>query len=111
MEALGDVAETARSVPLCLRPDGSQPGFCGGNGRDPLTGYLSTNTSCPATLWRMAGNQPVQLPLCIDGWTLRQHWWQGNTVVIKPATDTPWTSRMIAECLLDAGIPLVCLTM
>jgi len=25
--------------------------------------------------------------------------------VFKPATDTPWTSRMIAECLRDAGVP------
>ncbi|MDZ4159075.1 MAG: aldehyde dehydrogenase family protein, partial [Anaerolineaceae bacterium] len=29
----------------------------------------------------------------------------GNTVVFKPATDTPWTSRLLAECLRDAGIP------
>ena len=29
----------------------------------------------------------------------------GNTVVFKPATDTPWTSRLIAECFVEAGFP------
>ena len=25
--------------------------------------------------------------------------------MIKPATDTPWTARLIAECLQEAGLP------
>jgi 1-pyrroline-5-carboxylate dehydrogenase len=29
----------------------------------------------------------------------------GNTLVMKPATDTPWTVRLLAECLRDAGLP------
>jgi 1-pyrroline-5-carboxylate dehydrogenase len=29
----------------------------------------------------------------------------GNTVVIKPATDTAWIVRLYAECLRDAGFP------
>jgi 1-pyrroline-5-carboxylate dehydrogenase len=29
----------------------------------------------------------------------------GNTIVIKPATDTPWVVRMLAECFRDAGVP------
>ena len=29
----------------------------------------------------------------------------GNTLVMKPATDTPWTTRLIAECFQEAGIP------
>ena len=29
----------------------------------------------------------------------------GNTIVIKPATDTPWIVRMLAECFRDAGLP------
>jgi len=29
----------------------------------------------------------------------------GNTVVMKPASDTPWTVRLLAECLRDAGLP------
>ena len=29
----------------------------------------------------------------------------GNTIVIKPATDTAWTVRLLAECFRDAGLP------
>lgn len=29
----------------------------------------------------------------------------GNTVVLKPATDTPYTGWLITECLRDAGVP------
>jgi 1-pyrroline-5-carboxylate dehydrogenase len=29
----------------------------------------------------------------------------GNTVVMKPATDTPMVVRMLAECFRDAGLP------
>ena len=29
----------------------------------------------------------------------------GNSVVMKPATDTPWTVRLLAECFLEAGFP------
>ena len=29
----------------------------------------------------------------------------GNTVVIKPASDTAWIVRLYAECLRDAGFP------
>ncbi len=29
----------------------------------------------------------------------------GNTLVMKPASDTPWTARLLAECFRDAGIP------
>ncbi len=29
----------------------------------------------------------------------------GNTVVMKPATDTPWTARLLAEAFRDAGFP------
>src|SRR6266571_5264713 len=29
----------------------------------------------------------------------------GNTVVLKTASDTPWSGRLLADCLRDAGIP------
>jgi 1-pyrroline-5-carboxylate dehydrogenase len=29
----------------------------------------------------------------------------GNTVVMKPASDTPWTVRLLAEAFRDAGLP------
>ena len=31
----------------------------------------------------------------------------GNTVVFKPASDTPWTGWFLARCFLDAGLPAV----
>src|SRR5439155_1161261 len=29
----------------------------------------------------------------------------GNTVVLKTASDTPWSGRLLADCLRDAGTP------
>jgi len=29
----------------------------------------------------------------------------GNTVVLKTASDTPWSGRLLADCLRDAAFP------
>jgi 1-pyrroline-5-carboxylate dehydrogenase len=29
----------------------------------------------------------------------------GNTVVVKSSTDTPWSGRLLADCIRDAGLP------
>jgi 1-pyrroline-5-carboxylate dehydrogenase len=29
----------------------------------------------------------------------------GNTVVVKPASDTPWVVRLLIDCFHDAGLP------
>ena len=105
MEALGDVAETADLFRYaCDRMEASN-GFITEMGRDPLVGYVATNVSVlrPYGVWVVIS--PFNFPCALSGGPTGAALVTGNTVVLKPATDTPWTSRLIAECLRDAGIP------
>ncbi len=105
MEALGDVAETVELFRYaCERMEASH-GFEVQMGRDPLVGFESTNLSVlrPYGVWVVIS--PFNFPAALTGGPTAAALVTGNTVVIKPATDTPWTSRLMAECLRDAGIP------
>ncbi len=105
LEALGDVAETADLFRYaCDRMEASD-GFVTQMGFDPLVGFKATNVSVlrPYGIWVVIS--PFNFPAALSGGPTGAALVSGNTVVLKPATDTPWTSRMIAECLRDAGIP------
>ncbi len=105
MEALGDVAETADLFRYaCDRMEASN-GFFIEMGKDPLVGYEATNVSVlrPYGVWVVIS--PFNFPCALSGGPTGAALVSGNAVVLKPATDTPWTSRLIAECLRDAGIP------
>ena len=105
MEALGDVAETADLLRYSCDRMEANDGFKVEMGRDPLTGFISTNTSVlrPYGVWVVIS--PFNFPGALTGGPTGAALVAGNTVVFKPATDTPWTARMIAECLRDAGVP------
>jgi len=105
MEALGDVAETADLFRYaCDRMEANQ-GFIVELGRDPLVGFESTNVSVlkPYGVWVVIS--PFNFPSALTGGPTGAALVTGNTVIMKPATDTPWTARLIAECLRDAGVP------
>jgi 1-pyrroline-5-carboxylate dehydrogenase len=105
MEALGDVAETADLFRYACDQMETNDGFIREMGRDPLVGYISTNYSVmrPYGVWVVIS--PFNFPAALTGGPVGSALVTGNTVVIKPATDTPWTPRLIAECLRDAGVP------
>ncbi len=105
MEGLGDVAETADLMRYSCDRMEANNGFVAEMGRDPLTGYISTNFSHlkPYGVWLVIS--PFNFPCALTGGPTGAALVAGNTVVIKPATDTPWTARLITECLLEAGIP------
>jgi len=48
---------------------------------------------------------PWNFPIAITSWKLAPALAMGNTVVIKPATQTPLTALRVAELALEAGIP------
>lgn len=105
MEALGDVAEAADLIRYaCSRMEAAN-GFVVELGRDPLVGYVSTNTSVlrPYGVWVVIS--PFNFPAALTIGPSAAALISGNTLVFKPATDTPWTSRLFAECLRDAGLP------
>ena len=105
MEALGDVAETADLIRYSCDRMEANDGFIHEMGRDPLTGFTSTNMSVlrPYGVWLVIS--PFNFPGALTGGPAGAALATGNTIVMKPATDTPWTARLIAECFRDAGIP------
>jgi len=48
---------------------------------------------------------PFNFPAALTGGPAGAAMAAGNTIVFKPASDTPWTSRWLAECFRDAGLP------
>jgi acyl-CoA reductase-like NAD-dependent aldehyde dehydrogenase len=48
---------------------------------------------------------PWNFPIAIPAWKLAPALLAGNTVILKPATNTPLTAVHLFECLADAGLP------
>jgi 1-pyrroline-5-carboxylate dehydrogenase len=105
MEALGDVAEVGDLIRYACDAMESNNGFVFEMGKDPLPGFDVTNISVlrPYGVWQVIS--PFNFPAALTGGPVGAALVAGNTVVIKPATDTPWVVRKLAECFVDAGIP------
>lgn len=105
MEALGDAAETADLIRYSCDRMEANNGFIFEMGRDPLVGFNSTNVSVlrPYGVWAVIS--PFNFPAALTGGPAGAALVMGNTLVMKPATDTPFTVRKLAECFRDAGVP------
>jgi 1-pyrroline-5-carboxylate dehydrogenase len=57
----------------------------------------------PYGVWAVIS--PFNFPAALTGGPAGAALVAGNTLVMKPATDTPWTVLKLAECFRDAGIP------
>ena len=104
-EALGDAAETADLMRYACEQVESNKGFIVPMGKDPVRGFTVRNVSVlrPYGVWVVIS--PFNFPCALTGGPVGTALVAGNTVVFKPATNTPWTSRLIAEALRDAGVP------
>jgi len=105
MESLGDVQETADLIYYACFQMEKNEGYKVEMGRDPLINYTATNYSVlrPYGVWLVIS--PFNFPTALTGGPVGAALVTGNTVVIKPATDTPWVVRLLAECFRDAGLP------
>lgn len=105
MEAIGDAAETVDLIRYACYQMEKNDGFVVEMGRDPLVGFTSINTSVlrPYGVWLVIS--PFNFPCALTGGPAASALVTGNTLVMKPATDTPWTSRLLAEVFLEAGLP------
>ena len=105
MESLGDVAETADLIRYSCYQMEKNEGYIVEMGRDPLVGYTATNISMlrPYGVWLVIS--PFNFPAALTGGPSGAALVAGNTIVIKPATDTPFVVRLLAECFRDAGLP------
>ncbi len=105
MESLADVQETADLINYYCDQVERNDGFVKPLRNDPLKGYTAVNRSVlrPYGVWVVIA--PFNFPVALSGGPSGGALVAGNTVVFKPATDTPWTGYMLARCFLDAGLP------
>ncbi|MCK4977929.1 MAG: aldehyde dehydrogenase family protein [Anaerolineales bacterium] len=105
MESIADVAETADLIRYACYQMEKNDGFIVEMGKDPLVGYSATNVSMlrPYGVWLVIS--PFNFPAALTGGPSGAALVSGNTLVMKPATDTPWVVRLLAECFRDAGLP------
>ena len=105
MEALGDIEETADLIRYACHQMEKNEGFLVPMGRDPLVGFTSQNISVlrPYGVWVVIS--PFNFPFALSGGPMGAALVTGNTVVVKPASDTPWGVRLLCECFRDAGLP------
>src|SRR5438105_2933281 len=105
MEALGEAQETADFFNLYADDFVRQNGFDHPLPDDPLPGFRSRNRSVmkPYGVWVVIA--PYNFPFALAGGPVAAALITGNTVVLKTASDTPWSGRLLADCLRDAGIP------
>ena len=105
MEALGDVAETAELIRYACSQMEANQGYRAPMGKDPLPGYNATNTSHlkPYGVWVVIS--PFNFPAALTGGPSGAALTAGNTLVIKPASVTTWTTALLVDCMRQAGIP------
>src|SRR5437588_5571205 len=105
MEGLGEVQETADFFNLYADDYVRQNGFDHPLPEDPLPCFRSHNRSVmkPYGVWVVIA--PYNFPFALAGGPVAAALITGNTVVLKTASDTPWSGRLLADCLRDAGIP------
>ena len=105
MEALGEAQETANLIAACCDRIEAEDGYVRGVPGDPLPGFVAENTSVlkPHGAWLVIA--PFSFPLALAGGPVGAALVAGNTVVLKPASATPWSARLLALALRDAGVP------
>lgn len=105
LESLGDITEAADLIAYCCDEMERNNGYVVKMGKDPLVGYNATNTSVlkPYGVWVVIS--PYNFPTALSGGPMGAALVAGNPVVLKPASDTPWSVRLLAECIRDAGLP------
>ena len=105
MEALGEAQETADLIAYYCDQMEANDGYATAMAADPLQGFVSTNRSVlkPHGVWLVVS--PFNYPFALSGGPAGAALVAGNTVVFKAATATPWSGRLLALAVRDAGIP------
>jgi acyl-CoA reductase-like NAD-dependent aldehyde dehydrogenase len=105
MEALGEAQETVDFFHHYADDFESNAGYEHLLPNDPLDGMVSRNRSVmrPHGVWLVIA--PFNFPLALAGGPVAAALVTGNTVVAKAASDTPWSGRLLADCIRDAGLP------
>ena len=105
MEALGEVQETAEFFHVYCDIFEQERGFEETLPDDPVAGCAMHNRSIrkPYGVWGVI--TPFNFPIALAGGPVAAALVTGNTVVVKASPDTPWSVRLLVDCLRDTGIP------
>ncbi len=105
MEALGEVQETADLIAWYCDQMERHDGYDVILPHDPLAGYVSRNRTVlkPYGVWAVVA--PFNFPMALAGGPAGAALAAGNTVVVKAPSDAPWTLRLLADAMRDAGLP------
>ncbi len=102
LEALGDIAETADLIRYYCDDMEQNDGF-----RRQLLSetpkHRNSSLLKPYGVWCVIS--PFNFPAALAGGPTGAALVAGNTVILKPATDTPYTAWKLVECFREAGVP------
>lgn len=102
LEAIGDVEETADLIRYCVGAMRDNGGF----DRQLLSEsdqHFNRSVLKPYGVWGVIG--PFNFPAALTGGPTGAALAAGNTVVLKPAAEGSLTACLIAQCIVDAGVP------
>ena len=102
LEAIGDVEETADLIRYCVDAMRDNAGF----DRQLLSEsdqHFNRSVLKPYGVWGVIG--PFNFPAALTGGPTGAALIAGNTVVLKPAAEGSLTACLIAQCIVDAGVP------
>lgn len=102
LEALGDVEETADLIRYYCDQMKEHDGFSKILKAESLH-HHNRSVLKPYGVWAVIS--PFNFPCALAGGPSGGALVAGNTVVFKPATDTPYTGWLLTTCFRDAGVP------
>lgn len=102
LEALGDVEETADLIRYCCDAMEQNNGYVREMNAESER-HHNRSVLKPHGVWAVIS--PFNFPGALSGGPSGAALVAGNTVVLKPAEDAPYTAWLLTECLRDAGIP------
>ena len=105
VEALGEAQEAAGLIAYYCDRMEAEDGYVRPLPRDPSPGFVAESTSVlkPHGVWAVIA--PFSFPMALAAGPVGAALVAGNTVVLKPASATPWSARLLALALRDAGVP------
>lgn len=102
LEALGEVEETADLVRYYIDQLQANDGYVA-----PMASQLGNDRNRsvlkPYGVWAVIA--PFNFPVALSGGPIGAALVAGNTVVFKPAEDTPYGCLEMCKCFWDAGVP------
>jgi 1-pyrroline-5-carboxylate dehydrogenase len=102
LEAIGEVEETADLIRYCADAMEANNGFA-----KPMANETERNENLsvlkPYGVWGVIS--PFNYPAALSGGPAGAALIAGNTVVHKPAPEAPYSTYLLAECFVDAGLP------